>query len=115
MNTFKLEGSVNLEEGYFIAVGMGTHTGGYKYEVEIIRETEWENGKKVPVVWVDVHKNWIEDNDKAFSKRLTKMFYNMEDVCKHLKRIFNLHHKTQEALLKCEMKHSAEYLAQIKK
>ena len=112
--SFKLDGVVDVNADYYIAGGMGSQDK-YKFEVEIIRETDWIDKKPVPVIWVDVHKNWIQDNDRAFDEKRTQMFYNVEDVCKHLKRIFNLHHKTQEALLKYEMKHSAEYLAEIKK
>ncbi len=65
------------------------------YEVSIIIETL---GNK-SVIWVDVFKGWIEDNDLAFDKKLTKMFHNIKDACKYIEKQFGLHPKTKAKLL----------------
>jgi hypothetical protein len=61
-----------------------------RYEISIIRETQVLNNKECPVFWVDVFKNWIEDNDRALDGDLTKMYKTLTGAINYIDRIFNI-------------------------
>ena len=92
---------LNIDGDYHIYEGMGKYHG-KKYEVQIIRETYQSSKMKnrIPVLWVDVHRNWIEDNDDAFDTLRTEMFKSMSAACKHLEIHFNLDPRTKKKLMK---------------
>ena len=95
MNKLDLHGVRHHEVQQVVDQFLSKHLYNSTNEVSIIIETL---GNK-SVIWVDVFKGWIEDNDLAFDKKLTRMFHDIKDACKYIEKQFGLHPKTKAKLL----------------